>query len=234
MNEFISLFEAKKFKPSRHMGNCLMQKDPFSKGPAIVYVPKDDQSTQRSFNDDVIIPTLSVSGHSTFEVWRELDDQAMDCIISAAADRNMVCFDEHAKPGVLTSRLLRLMRASHIKYGGKDLTDIYISADQPTTIEIFNWLDGIRVHPIPVDRYERVLKVFLDNCQGTLAGGDADVVIGVQRDCYSFVRTIPVINEDGDGATLEQSIYYDFDTQRHRSDGGLAVLNYERLILGSF
>jgi hypothetical protein len=235
MNEFINLFEPKTFKPARHMGNCLMSKDPFSKGPATIFVQNDVGSANRSFDDDVIISTLSTSGHSTFEVLRDLDDQAMDCILYAAADRNMVCYDDCAKPGVLTSRLLRLMRAAHIKNDGKDLTDIYINADQPTTIEVFNWLDGVRVHPIPIERYERVLKTFLKFLQGSFASGDADVVIGVQRDAYSFVRTIPVMEEeDREASSLEKSIYFDMETQRHRSDGGLAILNNQRLILGSY
>jgi hypothetical protein len=232
MNEFISLFEVKTYKPSRHMGNCLMAKDPFAKGPGIVYVPNEEKPATRSFEDDLIIPALTVSGHSTFEVWRELDDQAMSTVIGAACDRNMVVYDDQAKPGVLTSRLIRLMQANHLKYGGKVLTDIFINADQPTTIEVFNWLDGVHVHPLAVDRYEQMRQCFAE-VQGTLAAGDADFLIGIQRDAYTFVRTVPVMEEE-DYVSLEKSIYYDMDTQRHRSDGGLAILNIQRLLLGSY
>lgn len=193
---------------------------------------------------------------------KKMNDDGWHTLLGAAADRNVLLYDADASAGQFTKRLVSLMKLGMRRAAGGNtaslkrgrLTDLYVS---PEALEdIRNWgLDQIddvtrrEVYLSPDGSLTRLFQVnlhdldefgeqqeyqlfFTSNLGASLAGGDAELVIGLDMD-----------NNDSFLMPIKENVRIFPDPVLHRqqragyygwAEVGFAVLDGRRIIAGSF
>lgn len=195
---------------------------------------------------------------------KKLNDDAWQTLISAATDRNIMIFDPNATAGQFTPRLVTLMQTFMRRNGGGNstttnrskLTDLYVSPEALTDIRAWNLeliADGIRerIYTAP-DGSSQLMNVYGTNLHdldelgegqeyqlyytstlgGSLNTGDYELVVGLDKSRNdSFIhpvrQTLKVYEDNTQHRHGMFSLYGDME-------GGFAVLDSRRTILGSF
>lgn len=192
---------------------------------------------------------------------KKINDDAWHTLLAAGVDRNIVVYDSAASAGQFTKRLVSLMKTVMRRNAGGNsaslnrgqLSDLYLSpeavedirdwgvdqVDELTRHEIYNAEDGslnrifsVNLHDIDEIGEDQEYQVyFLNTLSGSLASGDAELVVGVdQRTQDSFVMPV---KED-------VQVFEDDTLHRQRRAGfygwaehGFGVLDNRRILLGS-
>lgn len=193
---------------------------------------------------------------------KKINDDGWHTLITAAADRNMLVFDADASSGQFTKRLVSLMKLAMTRNGGGNtastgrakLTDLFGSlemvegirswgldqVDEITRREIFTTADGTLTRVFGVNLHDldefgvdqEYQDFFLEKLGGSLAAGDAELVIGLD-----------MLNKDSFLMPIRQELSVFDDPALHRSQRagiygwteiGISVLDNRRTIVGSF
>jgi hypothetical protein len=192
---------------------------------------------------------------------KKINDDKWHLLLGAGVDRNIVVYDADANAGQFTKRLVSLMKTVMQRNGGGNstsmnrfkLTDLYVSpeamedirnwgvdiVDDFTRREIFtapdgsfNRIFGVNLHSLEEFGEGQEYQLFFTNeLAGSLASGDLELVLGLDRTHNSFVMPVREELKTFDDPTLHRQ-------QRAGVYGwqeyGLASLEGRALVLGSF
>jgi hypothetical protein len=135
-------------------------------------------------------------------------------LLTAAVDRNVVCYDEYALPGVFSHNLLAIMydyfrRDKPSSSLSVNITDVFISADMKVLGEFKHFAKQLKVDLHPTLK-PHVLDYYINALQASLPANKHNLVIAVNKDSGHFV--MPYKN----------------------NKYGLAVLNNNSVLLGAY
>lgn len=191
---------------------------------------------------------------------RKLNNDGWATLISAAADRNIVVYDDDANNGQFTKRLVSLMRSVVARNAGGNsasmrkgrLTDIYTSVegvedirnwnadqvDEVTRREIYLMEDGttlrifgVTIHELYELGVDQEYQEFFDNTLGgSLPSGDTEILVGLDNQNSHFIMPV----------REELTVHPDPALLRAQKQGyfgwmemGFGVLDNRNVVLGS-
>jgi hypothetical protein len=145
-------------------------------------------------------PFLMVEGLKDVDI----NNDTMNMVLAAAADRNKVVYDDQAGPNELSPRLLRFMRRN------QKITDVLFDSSVAVPINIFHCNYGVRFRPINTQSWEDVNSYYENDLKGSYPYRKFNLIIGID-----LSGTPPLVRLAKDDLT------------------GLAVLDNQKVLLGA-
>ena len=240
--------------PERHIEGDYVMVPTFDIGASIDYLLK----YARDARWDVVGRAMEVLEASFV---KKMNDDGWHTLVAAGTDRNIVVYDTDAPDGLLTKRLVSLLKTTMRRNGGGNsasnnrgmLTDLYVSpeamedmrswsidqVDEVTRREIYTAADGtlnrifgINLHDIDeLGEGQEYQLFYTDVLNGTLPGTKREVVVGL--DLRKNDSFIMPVRE-------QVQIFEDDTLHRQKRAGfygwaeqGFAVLDNRRVLLGA-
>jgi hypothetical protein len=132
----------------------------------------------------VIVPTFT-------KQIEDLKKNAGKLLVVAASENNIVVYDEQAKQGELTTRLLNLIITEHRRNLGAStlgrITDIFIPTSASIVDEHIVFADTRNIKLHLIEEVSNLTDYFIKKLHCTLPKGCTNLVIGVDKRTSSFV-----------------------------------------------
>jgi len=194
---------------------------------------------------------------------KKINDDGWHTILGAGLDRGILVFDSAGTDGVLSRKLVSLMKIAMIRNGGgnmgtmnrPNLTDLYVSHEaiedlrnhtaaqhgDITRSELTNDPEGtiLRLHGVnihPMDEFgvgQEYQDYWTNTLSGTMNGSDEEIVVGLDLSRSPNPFYMPV-REDLEIFADENAFYENKVRWGGRMELGMANLDSRSVIIGSF
>lgn len=165
--------------------------------------------------DEAAIPVMEYTDEN-------LEIACWEILLSSATDRNIIVYDADAPSGDITPRLAALMkvvlRRNRHEYDRNNLImrKLYLSEDVYSEYK-YGWEQDaiLNVELCLMPNYKHMLAYYLHKLGGSLPSGDTDLCLGTSDNS-------------------QNALFYKVDEHDNVTHYGIAVLNNQRAILGSY